>query len=251
MSSFVTAHENRLTLLDRAAVQLVALKYCSRKLNNSKIPVEIIASYGCFPGVLASMHRVVAMERCALEKHVFIVEEHIMTSTHVLVSTVGSLLRKSALREVGAEAGALGFAFGDEGTRALKFDMDMVLASYSRIVDANTRLGLVGDPCQLQASVRTLPCVSSLDASCGLSSSAVTWILDRVLADDPTPYEFVASVDLFNRYTPTYRCRALACRAANKVAPLWLPGEANVFGKLPSTKKVWEDLRVNTSLTPL
>ena len=198
MAPVVAAHEDRLTKLDEAASHVAALGALARRFG--KIVVDVIESFGGFKITLATMHLVVAAERCALEAHVSIVEQIIICSTRVLVSTVGSLLRQSALREVGSEAGVLSFALCDEATRTQKFEFDMLMASLGSVVDKDTRLGLVGDPCQVKTALRTLKCTSSLHVACGLGLSAVGWILDLLIAEEPAPTDFVARVDLLNRY---------------------------------------------------
>ena len=152
------------------------------------------------------MHSVVAEERCALEAHVSIVEQDIICSSRVLVSTVGSLLRQSALREVGSEAGVLSFLLSDEGTRTTKFEFDMLVASLGSVVDQDTRLGIVGDPCQVKTALRTLKCTSSLHTACGLGLSVLGWILDRLIAEKPRPADFVDRVDLLNRKQVRKKC---------------------------------------------
>ena len=116
----------------------------------------------------------------------------------MLVSTVGSLLRQSALREVGSEADVLSFVLGDEGTRTTKFEFDMLLLALGSVVEKETRLGILGDPCQVKTALRTLKCTSSLHGSCGMGLSVVGWILDLLIAEDPPPINFVARVDLLN-----------------------------------------------------
>ena len=248
MAPVVAAHEDRLTKLDEAASHVAALGALA--LRFGKLVVDIIDSFGGFKITLATMHRVVAAERCALEAHVSIVEHNIICSTRVLVSTVGSLLRQSARREVCSEAGVLSFVLGDEGTRTLKFEFDMLMASLGSVVDKDTRLGLVGDPCQLKTVLRTLKCTSSLHVACGLNLSAVGWILDLLIAEKPAPIDFVARVDLLNRYKASQRCRALACQAVNKLAPMCLPGTRNFWKVAVDGQEVWSDLRPNSSMTP-
>ena len=117
------------------------------------------------------------------------------------------MLRQSALREVGSEAGVLSFVLCDEGTRTTKFEFDMLMASLGGAIDKDTLLGLVGDPCQLKTALRTLKCTSSLHAACGLGLSAVGWILDLLIAEEPAPADFVARVELLNRYKASQRCK--------------------------------------------
>ena len=59
-----------------------------------------------------------------------------------------------------------------------KFEADMRLATLHDIVDSETRLCIVGDPCQVKALLKTLRCTSSLHASCGISVCVMDWILD-------------------------------------------------------------------------
>ena len=251
MQAQVTAYEDRLTRLDDAASHVGALRYCFVRLSKQQHLVDMIESYGCFNELLAGKHCVVAGERCALEAQVFIVEKSILHSTRVLVSTVGSLLRQSAMREIGSDAGVLGFALCDEGTRTLKFEIDMLMVSLAKIVDADTRLAIVGDPCQVKSALRTLKCTSSLHVACGLGLSAVSWILDLLLSEKPTPADFVARVDLLNRYKASHRCRPLACQAVNTLAPMCLPGAVDFWQAEVDGQKIWADLRPNISLTPL
>ena len=69
------------------------------------------------------MHQVVAEDRHELESYVSTVERDIIGSTRVLVSTVGSLLRKTALREVGCKVDGFSILVLDEGTRTAKFEL--------------------------------------------------------------------------------------------------------------------------------
>ena len=111
-------------------------------------------------------------------------------------------------------------------------------------------LGFVGDPCQLKTLLRTLNCTSSLHVACGLSSSAVAWILELLFSEKPAPNDFVARVDLLNRYKTSQRCRAHACQAVNKLTPMCLPGTGNIWNDIVDGKKVWADLRPNNNMTP-
>ena len=112
------------------------------------------------------------------------VEHDIIGSTRVLVSTVGSLLRKRALREVGCEADVFSFLVVDEGTRTPKSELDFLMVTLDSTVDQHTRVGLVGDPCQVKTALRTLKCTSSLHVACGLGLSAVGWILDLLIVEN-------------------------------------------------------------------
>ena len=170
------------------------------------------------------MHPVVAADRCTLEPRDSEVAQEIISSTRVLVSTVGSLLRESALREVRTEAGAISFALCGEATHTMKFSVDMLLAALGKVVNKETCLGFVGDPCQVKTTLKTLNCTSILHVACGLGLSVVGWILDVLLADNPSPEAFVHGVDLLNRYKTSQRCRPLTCDAVNKLAPMCLPG---------------------------
>ena len=98
--------------------------------------------------------------------------------------------------------------------------------------------------------LRTLKCTSSLHVACGLGLSVVGWILDLLIAEKPAPIDFVARVDLLNRYKASLRCRALACQAVNKLAPMCLPGSRNFWKVAVDGQEVWSDLRPNSSMTP-
>ena len=79
------------------------------------------------------MHAVVVAERCELEAHVVSVAQDVISSTSVLVSTVGSLLRPSALREIGGgEHRQMSFILCDEGTRTSKFEFDVLVAAIAK-----------------------------------------------------------------------------------------------------------------------
>ena len=93
----VVPHERRLTELHTAALHVASLGFVKRKLGPAV--TAIVDCYGAFTARLATMHYVVAMERCAIERHVNDVRQKVVASTPVLVCTVGSLFRKSALRE--------------------------------------------------------------------------------------------------------------------------------------------------------
>ena len=143
MALIVEAYEDRLTKLAVAASHVAALGALCRKFG--KLVADVIEGFGGIKIVLVAVHRVVAAERCAIEAYVSTVEQDIISSSHVLVSTIGSLLRESALREVGSEVGVLTFVLCDEGTRTMKFEFDMLMASLGKIVDKDSRLGIVGD----------------------------------------------------------------------------------------------------------
>ena len=74
--------------------------------------------------------------------------------------------------------------------------------------------------------------------------------MDLLIAEKPTPSDFVAHVDLLNRYKESQRCRALACQAVNKLAPMRLPGPRNFWQVAVDGQKVWSDVRPNSSMTP-
>ena len=52
------------------------------------------------------------------------------------------------------------------------------------------------------------------------AEDSMGWILDLLIAEKPARIDFVARVDLQNRYKESQRCRDLACQAVNKLAPL-------------------------------
>ena len=183
---------------------MAALGFIFRKFDEKV--AELVDSFGCFRVTLATMHWVVAAERCALEEHVSVVKQEILSSTRVLVPTVGSLLRPCALREIDTEAGAFSFVLVDEGTRIMKFDLDMLLASLPDVVTERTRLGIVGDPCQVKATIRTPRCMDSLHVERGLGLSAVGWVLETLMAQGPTAKDFVDRVDLLNRKQVRKKC---------------------------------------------
>ena len=243
MEPVVALHENRLSHLYAAATRVAALAALTRKFG--KTVVDHIESFGVFKSTLATMHQVVAEDRHELERYVSTVERDIIGSTRVLVSTVGSLLRQTALREVGCNADGFSFLVLDEGTRTPKFELDFLMMALGSTVDQNTRLGLVGDPCQVKTALRTLTCTASLHNSCELAVSAVNWILSLLVAEEPNPTDFVARVDLLNRYKTSQRCRNLACQAVNSLAPLCLPGTANFWQAVVGGREVWSALRPN------
>ena len=127
----------------------------------------------------------------------------------------------------------------------------MRLATLHDIVDSETRLCIVGDPCQVKALLKTLRCTSSLHASCGISVSVVDWILDVLLAENMAPSEFVSRVDLFNRHRSSQRCPRLASRAVSVLAPLCLPGPESMWASVVDGEKVWADLWPRSSLSPI
>ena len=95
----------RLTQLHTATFHVAALGFVRNKLT-AQI-AGMIDSFGAFKATLATMHDVVAKERCAIEKHIATVRQAVIASTPVIVCTVGSLLRKSAMRELSKDAGKL------------------------------------------------------------------------------------------------------------------------------------------------
>ena len=133
----------------------------------------------------------------------------------------------------------------------MKFELDMLISSLESVVDNYTRLGLAGDTCQVKTMLQTLRCRSSLHASCSLGISAVVWILDRLIAEKPTPLQFVKQVDLLNRDKPSQRCRQSSCEVVNKMAPHCLPGGSAWWEKAVAGKKVWADLLPVTNTTNL
>ena len=48
-------------------------------------------------------------------------------------------------------------------------------------VDQHTRVGLVGDTCQVKTALRTLKCTATLHGSPESGLSAVNWILSRLI----------------------------------------------------------------------
>ena len=197
------------------------------------------------------MHKVVAYDRHELEGYVSTVEREIIASTRVLVSTVGSLLRNTALREVGCKVDNFSVLILDEGTRTAKFELDFLLMTLGKTVDQKTRLALVGDPCQVKSALRTLKCTESLHNSCHFTDSAVNWMLSLLVAEKPDPTDFVDRVDLLNRNNRSLRCRRLACEAVNSLAPLCLPGTSNFWQTIVGDREVWSALRPKESLTQL
>ena len=121
-------------------------------------------------------------------------------------------------------------------SHARSLEADMLLATLHDIVDSETRLCIVGDPCQVKALLKTVRRTSSLHASCGISVSVVDWILDVLLAENMAPSEFVSRVDLLNRHRSSQRCPCLASRAVSVLAPLCLPAP-RVCGQAPSTAR--------------
>ena len=121
MKPLVTGHVHRLAMLTEAAPHVVALDYVSRRLGRQAGIIDAIESVDRFKITLATMHQVVVAERFALEARVPEVARNIICSTRVLVSTVGSLLRESALREVGNAAGVFSFVLCGEATHTQKF----------------------------------------------------------------------------------------------------------------------------------
>ena len=133
MEGLVLAHESRLTKLHTAASHVAALGFVKKRLTEQI--AAMVDSYGAFKATLATMHDVVAKERCAIEKHIATVRQAVIASTPVIVCTVGSLLRKSAMRELSKDAGKLAIIMLDESTRIMKFEFDMLIASISPLVD--------------------------------------------------------------------------------------------------------------------
>ena len=132
----------------------------------------MVDGFGAFKVRLATMHHVVAKERCAIEMHVSTVRREVIASTPVLVATAGTLFRPNAMREVCGDAGTLEILLIDEATRTTKFEVDMSIAAVSSVLDENTRVALIGDPCQTKTTLRTLRCTTSLQAhaQCSLST---------------------------------------------------------------------------------
>ena len=81
--------------------------------------------------------------------------------------------------EVCGDAGTLEILMIDEATRTTKFEVDMLIAAVSSILDENTRVALIGDPCQTKTTLRTLQCTASLRSADALSISALEWVLCR------------------------------------------------------------------------
>ena len=160
VKGLVLAHESRLTKLRTAAFHVATLGLVKRRLTEHI--AAMVASYGAFRATLATMHDVAAEERYAIETHIAIVRKDVITSTRLLVCTIGSLFRPSAMRDVSSDAGKLAILMANESTRIMKFEIDMLIASLQRIMDEETRVALLGDPCQNKIPLRTLPCTASL-----------------------------------------------------------------------------------------
>ena len=90
-----------------------------------------------------------------------------------------------------------------------------------------------------------------MHTSCSLCIAAVAWILDRLIAEQPTPLQFVKQVDLLNRDKPSQRCKQSSCEVVNKMAPHCLLGGATWWKKAVAGKKVWADLLPVTNTTNL
>ena len=124
MEPMVVQYEHRLTLLYAAGTRVVALAVLTRELEkfehsqqeHIEFIVNHIESFGMFRSNLATMHQVVAYDRHELEGYVSTVEREIIASTRVLVSTVGSLLRNTALREVGCNVDGFSVLVLDESS---------------------------------------------------------------------------------------------------------------------------------------
>ena len=199
------------------------------------------------------MHQIVAQERVTLEAKIVETKEEIKRSTPVVVSTVGSLLRPSAQNELCKDAGVLTCILLDEATRTSKFEFDMLLVALRHLLHECTRLGLLGDPCQVKSVLKTLSIVASLHTSCNLGISVLHWILERFLHADPEGQDIVDRMDLLNRHQSSHRCRPWATYIINKLTPHCLPNPPRdnpTFWVQPVRgRKVWADLQAVTPET--
>lgn len=82
MKDVVAGHEERLMQLAAAASHVAALGALSRRLGPAI--AAVISGFGAFKTTLATMHRIVALERCALEAHVTTVGRAVKSSTRVV-----------------------------------------------------------------------------------------------------------------------------------------------------------------------
>ena len=123
----------------------------------------------------------------------------------------------------------------------------MLLACVQGIVSDSTRVGLLGDPCQVKSLLKTLTTVASLHSSCTLGISTMQCFLDRFLHAGPKGQEIVHRIDLLNRYQGSHRCRVRATTVINMLTPYCLPCPSTATPTLWSQKvfgkKVWADLQ--------
>ena len=111
----------------------------------------------------------------------------------------------------------------------------------------STRLGLLGDPCQVRSSITSLPTAQSLHASCKMGMSILLWFLLRFLHEGPRGKEIVFRLDLQNRYQRSRRCRLKATSTINRLTPYCLPcpptATPAVWTEKVFSEKVWANLK--------
>ena len=73
-------------------------------------------------------------------------------ATSEMKSSIKNLSKQVKNSSAGSK---FGFILLDEATRTTKFELDMFLATFLELMDSMTRLGILGDPCQVKPSLRT------------------------------------------------------------------------------------------------
>ena len=136
MKDVIVSHENRLVQLLDAAAHVVSLDGLSRKLTPAI--ATLIEEFGGFKMTLATMHSIVARERCALEVNVTTVPQAIRNSCRLVVSTISSLFGPNALAELSKALGPSTLLFGSDGTRT---DLDRYLNAYINEVVSVSSVG--------------------------------------------------------------------------------------------------------------
>ena len=73
----------------------------------------------------------------------------------------------------GVDAGSLDLMMTDEPSRLPKFVFDMLVASLRQLCDDQTRLAIVGDPCQIPPSSRVHSDLNQTRIDCSVDQSTI------------------------------------------------------------------------------
>ena len=138
MKNVVVSHENRLMQLLDAAAHVLSLDALADQLTS---PIAtLIEEFGGFKMTLATLHSLVARERCAGEVTITTVPQAIRKSCRLVVSTISSLFGQTALAELCKDLGPSTRLLGGDGTRTT---LDVFLNAYVKEV---VSVSLMGSP---------------------------------------------------------------------------------------------------------
>jgi len=185
----------------------------------------MVDEYAGFWRDLSRLHGIIAASRCALEEKVKDVETDIKLRTTTLVTTTGAIHRQACPRDIGLEGSASLRLFAiDEASLETKFSADMALVNLRRWVTPDTVFAVAADPAQNCKTATTVQRLQHLLANFDVAQTLAHYILATLAAAELTPDEFIAKLDLLNRYRPSLRCPPAAASLVTSLAPHCLPG---------------------------